>query len=135
MTKPTLFQALHFIDADAGVAFLTAIGFREVVLVRADDDPTVIEHAELVWRDGGGLMCGSASRPVPDGADYVRRTGTADTYLVVATDADVDAVYSRAVAAGARTLIPVADQDYGGRSVTIADLEGNQFSIGSYPGA
>lgn len=135
MTKPTLFQALHFDDADAGIAFLQALGFTEVTIVRSTDDPTLIEHAELSWRDGGGLMCGSAARTVPEGADYVRRAGTGDTYLVVATDAEVDAIHDRALAAGGRTLIAAADQAYGGRSVTISDPEGNQFSIGSYAGA
>ena len=28
-----------------------------------------------------------------------------------------------------------SDQDYGGRSASVADPEGNQYSIGSYAGA
>lgn len=137
MTKPTLFHTLSFDDADAGLAFLTALGFTEQLVERNVDDPTTVEHAELVWGDCGGVMCGSARRPgdatEPDG--YQRRVGAGSCYLVVASDADVDAVYERALAAGARGTQPPADQDYGGRSATVTDAEGNQYSIGSYAGA
>jgi uncharacterized glyoxalase superfamily protein PhnB len=54
---------------------------------------------------------------------------------VVATDADVDDVYARALAAGATEALAPADQDYGGRSATVRDAEGNQWSFGSYAGA
>jgi uncharacterized glyoxalase superfamily protein PhnB len=50
-------------------------------------------------------------------------------YLVTDTP---DAVFERAVSAGGRVVRAMIDQDYGGRSGTVADPEGNQWSIGSY---
>lgn len=134
MTTPKLFHTLSFDNADAGLAFLAALGFTERLVVRNSADPTIIEHAEFAWGACGGVMFGSARRPgEPDG--YLRRTGVGSCYLVVATDAEVDETFERALAAGGRAAQPPADQDYGGRSCTVADPEGNQYSIGSYPGA
>lgn len=133
MTKPTLYHTLSFDDADAGLSFLTALGFTERLVVRNTDDPTVIEHAQMTWGDCGGVMFGSARRPDDDGT-YERRVGVGSCYLVVASDADVAATYQRALAAGGRGTQPPTDQDYGGRSCTVQDAEGNQFSIGSYAG-
>ena len=131
MNTPQLFQALSFRDADVGIAFLRTLGFAEILVVRADADPSVVEHAQLRWRDNGGLMCGSADRP---GEGWERRIGAGSCYLVVATDGEVDEVHARAVAAGGRSTQPPTDQENGGRSCTVQDPEGNQFSIGSYPG-
>ncbi len=47
---------------------------------------------------------------------------------------DVDATYDRAVAAGATVLAAPVDRDHGGREFTLADPEGNLWSIGSYRG-
>jgi uncharacterized glyoxalase superfamily protein PhnB len=47
---------------------------------------------------------------------------------------DPDAVYERALAAGATVLRQIRDEDYGGRGFTVQDPEGNQWSFGSYRG-
>ena len=44
--------------------------------------------------------------------------------------ADPDAVADRAVAAGAKTIFPIADQPYGMRQGRIADPEGHHWLIG-----
>lgn len=132
MTNPTVYPGLHFTDADAGMAFLRAIGFIEKAVYRNAADPSQVDHAEFAWGERGGVMCGSASRT--DGGSYTRSVGTGDMYLVVPTDADVDAVHARAIAAGGRSIEAPKGVDYGGRSAGFRDPEGNQFSIGSYPG-
>ncbi len=48
--------------------------------------------------------------------------------LVVHVD-DVDAVFARAVNAGATPLQPPADQEYGARSATVVDASGNRWAI------
>jgi len=45
---------------------------------------------------------------------------------------DVDAHYARAKAAGARIVIDIADQAYGGRGYACADPEGYLWWFGSY---
>lgn len=134
MTTPTLFHSIHFDDADAGLSFLRALGFEERAVHRDPDDPSTVVHAELAWGAAGGVMCGSAGRSTPSGSGYQRRVGVASCYLVVASDEQVDEVHERALAAGGTSLMAPADQDYGGRSATFADAEGNQYSFGSYAG-
>lgn len=132
-TKPQLFHSLTYADADRGLAFLTALGFEQILIVRNDADPRRIEHAELRWRDSGGIMLGSIRQEGPHGT--AGTAGRARCYLVVPTDAGVDATFEKALANGATAIEGPADQPYGGRSATVADPEGNQWSVGSYPGA
>lgn len=133
MTKPTLFHTMSFTDADAGIAFLTALGFTEKLVVRNAEDPSIVEHAQFAWGECGAVMFGSAKRPDAS-AGWERRVGVASCYLVVPTDADVDAAYARALTAGATGTQEPTDMDYGGRNCAVRDAEGNQFSIGSYAG-
>lgn len=119
-----LWHTMSFRDADAMIAFLSAIGFVEHATYRSETDPSVVEHAEWLWPGGGGVMFGSLR---DDGA--VTNVGGSAAYLV--TD-DPDAVFDRAVEAGATVLRPMVDQDYGGRGGSVADPEGNHWSVGSY---
>jgi PhnB protein len=45
---------------------------------------------------------------------------------------DVDAVFNRAVAAGAKVLKPVQDQFYGDRSGTVTDPFGHQWTVATH---
>lgn len=131
-TKPQLFHSLTFADAARGAEFLRALGFEEVVLYADDNDPGVVEHAQYRWRDNGGVMFGSVRKDNPHA--HAEMVGQAKCYLVVDTEAEVDEVFRRALAADGTSIAEPTDQDYGGRSATIADPEGNQWSVGSYPG-
>jgi uncharacterized glyoxalase superfamily protein PhnB len=133
MKEPTVFHSLSYDDAPAAVAFLTtAFGFVENGVYTDPDDPTKVLHAQLDWPPGGGIMLGSSRR----GDDtWVDSTGRSQCYCVTETDEDVDALYDRAMAAGATSVRPPEDQDYGGRGCTLRDPEGNQWSFGSYRGA
>lgn len=129
MTKPQLFASLRFTDCVAGIAFVEALGFTERLVVRDPEDPGVIHHAQYQWRDNGGIMFGS-DRPGGIGPT----PGSACIDLVVASDDEVDAVLGRALAVGARQLTEITEPDHGGRSVAVADPEGNIWNIDSYPG-
>lgn len=115
--KPQLFHSLTFTDAARGAEFLRALGFEEVVLYADDNDPSVVEHAQYRWRDNGGVMFGSVRKDNPHA--HAEMVGQAKCYLVVDTDTEVDEVFRRALAAD---------------GTSIADPEGNQWSVGSYPG-
>ena len=122
-----LWVTLSYRDADAALTWLKAVGFTERAVYRDDADPAVVQHAELAWPDGGGVMLGT-HRPRPRWPDQV---GTGSAYAV--TD-DVDGTYTAALAAGGSSLREPADQDYGGRSCVVRDPEGNLWSFGSYRG-
>jgi len=119
-----LWHSMTFHDADAMIAWLRAVGFVEHATFRDDADPTVVVHAEWVWPPGGGIMFGT-QRPEA----IVANAGSSAAYLV--TD-EPDAAFDRAVAAGARVLRAMADQDFGGRTGSVADPEGNHWTFGSY---
>jgi uncharacterized glyoxalase superfamily protein PhnB len=127
-----LFLSMTYSDAEAGMAFLRAVGFTEALVVRSSDDPSVVEHAQFDWRDHGGVMFGSADRPRRD--RFPISPGQARCYCVVAADADVDAVHAAALAAGGSSVIEPVDEDYGGRGCAVSDPEGNLWSFGSYAG-
>jgi uncharacterized glyoxalase superfamily protein PhnB len=117
---------MSFRDAEAMMAWLGAVGFREHGVYRDEQDPATVVHAEFVWPGGGaGLMFGSHR----EGNDVVRQPGEGSAYLVVD---DPDAVFDKAVAAGATVIRPMVDQDYGGRGGSVADPEGNLWSFGDY---
>ncbi len=117
-------QSMAFRDAETMMRWLAAVGFTEHATFRDEADPSVVVHAEWLWPGGGGIMFGS----VRDGA-AVDNPGGSAAYLV--TDAP-DAVFERAVAAGGRVLREMVDQDYGGRGGSVADPEGNHWSVGTY---
>jgi uncharacterized glyoxalase superfamily protein PhnB len=126
-----VWPTLSYHDAPRAIEFLVqAFGFVESGVYLDDDDPTNVMHAELLWPPGGGIMLGSAPRP--DG--WTDPQGHASTYCVTESDADVDAVHARAVAAGARSVREPRDEDYGGRTCVVADFEDNHWSFGSYRG-
>ena len=120
-----LWHTLTYTDADAGLAWMKAIGFTEKEVHRDPEDPTVIVHAEMLWPNGGGVMFGS-HRPNPD---WPTRPGYAAAYLV--TD-EVDRVFQAALDAGAKPLREPRDEPYGGPAATVTDPEGNLWSFGSY---
>ncbi|ASR34787.1 glyoxalase [Prauserella marina] len=128
MNNPGVWPSLLYRDAEAARTFLTEVfGFTETLTVRAEDG-VAIAHGELVWPEGGGIMYGSRSEcghdlPKPESPQWI---------YVVADDPD--AVYGRALAAGATIAEKPYDTDYGSRNVGIADTEGNVWTFGTYPG-
>jgi uncharacterized glyoxalase superfamily protein PhnB len=123
---PGTWPCFTYADAPAAVRFLVEVlGFEERAVHRGADGRTV-EHAELRWPEGGGVMLGSART---DGPDVPAGTG-----LVYVQTADPDAVHDRAVAAGARIASPLADKDYGSREFGVQDPEGVVWQFGTYGG-
>lgn len=124
---PQVWPTLRARDARSLIGFLVdAFGFEETV-VYGDGDR--VDHAELSWPLGGGIMLGSV--PATDDDPWPLRPGTFGAYVV--TD-DPDALHHRAAAAGAQITKPVHDTDYGSREFIARDPEGNRWSFGTYRG-
>ena len=120
----TVFPCITFRDARASIDFLErALGAQRDAVF--EDDEGRVNHAEL--RIGESVvMAGderAGAKATPPGVSVV--------YVVVP---DADAAYERARAAGAEVTEPV-DQSYGSRDVTVTDLDGNRWSLGTYAGA
>ncbi len=107
-------------DARALIKFLVgAFGFEETVVYGEGDR---VDHAELSWPPGGGVMLGSSQTTAP---------GAFRAYVVCD---DPDALVKRAVAGGAVITAELTDKDYGSRDFTAQDPEGNQWTFGTYRG-
>jgi uncharacterized glyoxalase superfamily protein PhnB len=129
--EPQVWPTLRAHDARALIKFLVdAFGFEETV-VYGDGDR--VDHAQLSWPAGGGVMLGSVRENDEDahGQPTPTRAGTFGAYVV--TD-DVDGVYARAKAAGAEIITEPHDTDYGSHDFAACDPEGNRWSFGTYRG-
>lgn len=126
---PQVWPTLQARDARALISFLVeALGFEEVVVYGEGDR---VDHAQLSWPPGGGIMLGSARPEDATTDDWPLRPGTFSAYVVAG---EPDALFARATAAGARVLRDLRDTDYGSRDFAILDPEGNHWSFGTYQG-
>ena len=127
----SIFPTLRYDDAPAALAFLRdTFGFEVLADYRSADDPQRVDHAELRWPEGGGVMLGSAKRSV--GEVTATHVGAASVYVV--TDRP-DEIHAQCMARGAVEIRGLRDEDYGSRGFTVADPEGNRWSFGTYRGA
>ena len=122
---------MRYRNAPAAIEWLCGVfGFEKHLVVPGDDG--TIAHAQLTL--GAGMVMLGSVLPTPYGAltkqpDEIGGAQTQSPYLVVA---DADAVYARAVAAGAHIAIGLYDADYGGRGFSCHDLEGHLWNVGTY---
>jgi uncharacterized glyoxalase superfamily protein PhnB/ketosteroid isomerase-like protein len=121
---------LSYRDARSAMTFLRdAFGFEVGASHARANDPETIEHAEMWWPGGGGVMFGTAGK---DESEFgARPPGNDAVYLVCD---DPDARFARATAAGAEVVRGLVDEDYGSRGFTVRDPEGNIWSFGTYAG-
>jgi uncharacterized glyoxalase superfamily protein PhnB len=125
---PQVWPTLQAVDARGLIRFLVeAFGFEETAVYGEGDR---VDHAELSWPEGGGIMLGSAK----DGPDvpWPLRPGTFGAYVVTSQP---DELFARATAAGASVRQDLHDTPYGSRDFRVSDPEGNQWYFGTYRGA
>jgi PhnB protein len=114
-------------DADRALDFYKEVfGAKETL--RLDYPDGKVAHAELAIGEGHVML----SEELPDRGfrGPLSFGGTPVSLLVYVKD--VDAVFAKAIAAGAETKHPVADQFYGDRSGTIVDPFGHVWSIATH---
>jgi uncharacterized glyoxalase superfamily protein PhnB len=125
-----VWPVLSYRDARAALEFLTkAFGFEERACYAREDDPSIVEHAEMRWPLGGGIMFGTAGKD--DGPFGQRMPGNDSVYVVCENP---DSLYQQAVAAGAQVVRELQDEDYGSRGFVVRDPEGNLWSFGTFGG-
>ena len=130
LPAPTVWPSLRARDARALIAFLVdAFGFEATAVY---GEGAQVQHAQLDWPLGGGVMLGSLREDdEQEHSGVAVAPGKAATYVV--TDAP-DALLARATAAGARLVRPLEDTEYGSRQFSVRDPEGNVWSFGTYRG-
>lgn len=125
-----VWPVLTYRDAHAAVDFLCkAFGFEQAAMDTQEGDPSVVEHAELSWPLGGGVMLGTAGKD--EGPFGQRRAGNDAVYVVCD---DPDSLFEQASQEGAEVVMGLRDEGYGSRGFTVRDPEGNLWSFGTYRG-
>jgi uncharacterized glyoxalase superfamily protein PhnB len=125
---PQVWPTLRANDARALIRFLVeAFGFEETATYGDGDR---VDHAELGWPAGGGIMLGSTREETDD--PWALKPGTFGAYVVTE---DIDGLYERARAAGAEIIKEPFETDYGSRDFSARDPEGNLWAFGTYRGA
>lgn len=127
----TVIPTLRYRDAPGMIDWLCdAFGCARHLVV--EDGKGGIAHAQLT-AGTGMIMLGSfvdsefgRHMAMPDEIGG-RETQTA--YIVVD---DADTHHARAVAAGAEIIMPLKDEDYGGRGYSCRDPEGHIWNFGTY---
>lgn len=128
MSDTVIWPTLRYSDPHAAIAFLVdALGFQKVAVYEDGGD---VAHAELRGPSGGGVMLGGTART--DSPICTLPPGTGSIYIVVG---EPDALFERAVRAGARVVMEPHDTDYGSRDFTVRDPEGVFWNFGTYGGA
>lgn len=123
---------LTYADADAALDWLCR-AFGLAVHAAYRDDGGKLVHAELTL--GGGLVMlgpwgrGEFSRRFLTLPDDAGGRSTQTVYIIVG---NVDAHHAVAAKAGAEIILPLKDEDYGGRSYSSRDLEGHVWTFGTY---
>lgn len=122
---------LRYQNAPAAIEWLCSVfGFTQKMVVQGENG--TIAHAELQLGNGM-IMVGSAV--ATEFGRYMKQPdeiGGAETqapYLVIP---DTDTAHARAVAFGAKIIMPLKDEDYGGRGFGCRDLEGHIWYVGTY---
>jgi PhnB protein len=126
-----IWAALNFADAPRGIRFMIEVlGFTDDLVVTGAD-PSIVEHSQLRWPEGGIVQAGTANRL---GNVYSNRPIGAESLYVIT--ADPMGVYRRCVAAGTEVLATPISPDYDpdGLVFSIRDHEGNIWSFGTYAG-
>jgi uncharacterized glyoxalase superfamily protein PhnB len=127
----TIIPTMRYQDGAAAIDWLCrAFGFQKHLVVPGEGKH--IAHAQLVLGNGMIMLSsdhggeyGRVVRPPRELGGLLSQAA----YIVVE---DVDVVHARAVAAGAVVVIPLKDEDYGGRGFTCRDPEGHLWSFGTY---
>ena len=127
----SIIPTLRYKDAPEAIEWLcNAFGFEKNLVVPGDNE--TITHAQLIF---GNAMIMLGSENDNDYGKHIkppenlRGINTQCPYIIVA---DIDEHYKRAIAAGAKIILEIKDEDYGGRGYSCQDPEGHIWNFGSY---
>ena len=130
-TNATIIPAMRYRDASAAIDWLCrAFGFEKHLVVPGQNGE--IAHAELIF---GNSMIMLSSIHKSEFGKYMKQPdeiGGAETQTAYVIVPDADAHYQRAKAAGAKILLDIKDEDYGGRGYTCSNPEGHIWNFGTY---
>lgn len=126
-----IIPTIRYKDAPAAIEWLcNAFGFKKHLIVPGEDE--TIAHAQLNF---GNAMIMLGSENDNGYGKFVKTPkdlngiNTQAPYIIVE---EIDKHYQRAISAGAKILLDIKDEDYGGRGYSCQDPEGHIWNFGSY---
>jgi PhnB protein len=123
---PVVTPYLSVSDPEAAIAFyVAAFGATERMRLTTPDGSIV--HAEVDIGGGVVMLSGACAQ-----MGFVPPDGAAVSVMLHLYVADADAVFARAVAAGAVALQPVDTKFYGDRSGSLRDPFGHRWSVSTH---
>ena len=130
--RSTVIPGLRYRDAHAAIEWLCSVlGFERRLVVPHGEDK--IAHAQLTL--GGGMVMLGSMRDDEHGHHVVASEPegklTQAAYIVVG-ESDIKALYDHVKAKGARIVMELEEQPYGGSLFAVRDPEGQLWSVGSY---
>lgn len=132
MTASTIIPILRYDRTKEAVEWLCkAFGFEKRVIF--EDASGEVIHGELSY--GNGMIMIGTTGNVTEFGKHMRQpreTGGGQTMCAYLIVEDPDAHHARAVAEGARVILDLKTEDYGGKSYSCLDPEGFLWSFGSY---
>ena len=131
-SRSTVIPGLRYRNAPAAIDWLcNVLGFEKQLVVPGDTSDSVL-HAQLTL-GGGMIMLGSVNDN-----DFGRlmaqpeEIGGKETQCSYVLVDDADEVYEKAKASGVEIVMPIKDEEYGGRAFTCRDPEGHIWAVGTY---
>jgi uncharacterized glyoxalase superfamily protein PhnB len=126
-TAPTTYPCLSYRDAPRAMEWLKdAFGMKEMLVVPGEAGS--IAHAEMSIGEGV-IMIGSARAEFGWQSPLDLPGKNQSVYVVIPHP---DEHYARAKAAGAEITIELYTSDWGSRGYTCKDIEGHDWSFGTY---
>ena len=126
-----IIPGMRYRNAPAAIEWLCRVFCFDRHLVVAAGDGT-IAHAQLSF--GNGMVMLASVRRDEFGILFKQpdEIGGAETQCAYVIVSDADAMYQRALAAGATIVLDIKNEDYGGRGFSCLDLEGHLWNFGTY---
>ena len=129
--KACIIPTMRYKNARKAIDWLCdAFGFEKHLIVEGENN--TISHAKLTYGNSM-IMIGSENEneygKLVKTPESLQGNNTQTPYIVVE---NIDEHYERAVAAGAKILIDIKDEEYGGRGYTCTDTEEYIWNFGSY---
>ena len=127
----TVIPVLRYRNAPAAIDWLCrTFGFERQLVVPGDGG--TVAHAQLRLGDGMIMLASVVDSEFGRLMKQPDEIGGCETETVYVVVPDADAIYARAKSAGAKIVLDIKDEDYGGRGFSCRDLEGHLWSFGTY---
>lgn len=129
--KACIIPTIQYKDAKTAIHWLCeAFGFNKHLVVQGEGN-TII-HAQLTLENSMIMLSSESNNEYSKllkTPNSLNGLNTQAPYIIVEK---IDEHYKNAVAKGAKVLLQIKDQEYGGRGYTCRDLEGHIWNFGSY---